>query len=57
MQVRNKVIDVDSFYYLMKIYSPPDNHVLSKLIFAARISNTPVHHEVVPYGHKNKQFQ
>ena len=41
----------------MKIYSPPDNHVLSKILFTARISNTTVQHEVVPYGHKNKQFQ
>lgn len=41
----------------MKIYSPPDNHILSKILFTARISNTPIQHEVVPYGHKNKQFQ
>lgn len=41
----------------MKIYSPPDNHILSKIVFTARISNTILQHEVVPYGHKNKQFQ
>ncbi len=41
----------------MKIYSPPDNHILSKIIFTAKLSNTPLQHEVVPYGHKNKQFQ
>lgn len=41
----------------MKIYSPPDNHILSKILFTARISNTNLQHEVVPYGHKNKQFQ
>jgi glutathione S-transferase len=41
----------------MKLYSPPDNHVLLKIQFAARIANAQLHHEVVPYGHKNKQFQ
>lgn len=41
----------------MKIYSPPENHILSKILFTARLFKTPLHHEAVPYGHKNKQFQ
>lgn len=57
LTISKVIVTVSYLYYLMKIYSPPDNHILSKLLFAARMSNTPIHHEVVPYGHKNKQFQ
>lgn len=41
----------------MKIYSPPDNHVLAKIQFTARLSGTILHHEPVSYNHKNKHFQ
>ena len=41
----------------MKIYSPPENHQLAKILFAAQLSRTAVIHEPVPYGYKNKHFQ
>ena len=41
----------------MKIYSPPDNHILSKILFASKLYGVNLQHEVVPYGYKNKQFQ
>ncbi len=41
----------------MKIYSPPDNHVLAKILFTARISRKSLTLEPVPYGYKHKQFQ
>lgn len=40
----------------MKLYSPPDNHKLAKILFASRLFGKPVVHEPVPYSHKNKQF-
>lgn len=41
----------------MKIYSPPDNHQLAKVLFTAHLSRTTVTLEPVPYGYKNKHFQ
>ena len=42
---------------MMKIYSPPANHVLAKIQFTARLSGTTLTHEAVSYGHKHRQFQ
>ena len=41
----------------MKIYSPPDNHQLAKVLFTAQLSRTNLTHEPVPYGYKHKHFQ
>lgn len=41
----------------MKLYSPPDNHQLAKILFTANLSRTALTHEPVPYGYKNKHFQ
>ena len=40
----------------MKIYSPPDNHQLAKILFAAQLARTTVCLEPVPYGYKNKHL-
>ena len=41
----------------MKVYSPPDNHQLAKIIFTAHLNRTAIAHEPVPYGYKHKHFQ
>jgi hypothetical protein len=41
----------------MKVYSPPQNHQLAKILFAASLSRTTLTHEPVLYGYKHRQFQ
>lgn len=41
----------------MKVFSPPNNHKLNKILFAAKLYNHSVEHVEVPFNHKNKQFQ
>lgn len=41
----------------MRIYSPPENHQLAKILFTAKLTKTVVAHEPVPYGYKHKHFQ
>lgn len=41
----------------MKIYAPPQNHIISKITFTAAITKEALIHEEVSYAHKHKQFQ
>ena len=41
----------------MKLYCPPENHVLAKLTFTAKLARQDLTVEPVPYGYKNKHVQ